>query len=214
VENFKHGNYASGVIGAVATAYQLYGLARLVQGVAQGGNGAGTYSQGQQLDFAAQQYGQQFRFPSIDYNPWHMLTADVLDFAGGLYGTASGIAKGIYEVGTGIATLDSAAIQQGLYDFGSALMPRLGSAGGLNYPGFSDTLSRFFGSDSQPNNASIWHDSAVSQRGFMSSSNQFGWITRAWTGPGIQPGLYGQAYRLLGTTGFGLGGTVQWGLGY
>ena len=41
------------------------------------------------------------------------------------------------------------------------------------------------------------------------ASKQFGWIDRAWLGRGTQPGVWGQAYRLYGTAGFGVLGGLQ-----
>jgi RHS repeat-associated protein len=216
-EGFRNGQYFVGAVGVVGAAFGVDGLYKDFKGVGMqpphGSNGAGQALRA----WRATSDGTQAGSVSIDNNPWHMLEGDVLDFVGGLYGTARGIAQGVYEIGAGIATLDSGQIEQGLYDFGSSFaVPRLDAHGGLNWPGTKDNYGLFLESGTQVENASIWHDRAVGSEpgGFFHSSNQFGWITRAWTGPGVQPGLYGQAYRLLGTLGFGAAGTVEWGLGY
>jgi hypothetical protein len=131
---------------------------------------------------------------------------------------------GTIEVLAGLFTFNPRMLGEGLWDFGTALvMPRLGSAGGLNHPGNSGTLPR---SGTKPDNASIWHDDFVGRNGYWNSAAQFGWIRRAWAGlgekdqqslglgRGVEPGPYGQAYRILGTIGFGVLGVVQWATGH
>jgi hypothetical protein len=108
--------------------------------------------------------------------------------------------------------LNGRMLGEGLTDLGATLsMPRLGSHGGLRHPGGSPVLPE---SGTKPNNASIWHDDFVGRSGYWNSSAQFGWIRRAWAGPGVEPGLYGQAYRILGTVGFGVAGALQWATGH
>jgi RHS repeat-associated protein len=200
-QSFSSGNYASGAVGAATAVYAAYGA---YEALAQGNTGA---NQGAGVG------GQTARAP-INNNPWAMLRGDVLDFMGGLYGTVRGIIRGVYELGAGVVTFDGGQFELGLYDLGSSLaMPRLDSHGGLNWPGTSDNSGLFPESNTQVENASIWHDAAVAESGFR-AANQFGWITRAWSGPGIQPGIYGQAYRVVGTAGFGIAGAAEWAVGY
>lgn len=91
-------------------------------------------------------------------------------------------------------------------------MPRAGSASGLGWPGpGSSGITPATGT--KLNNASIWHDAYTGRNGFGSAA-QFGWIQRAWAGPGTELGPYGQAYRVLGTVGFGLAGAVQAAAGF
>lgn len=137
-----------------------------------------------------------------------MIAGDALDLAGGGYGHIRGIGVGGYEIGKGILTFAFSTLGSGVRSVLSALvMPRLGSHGGLNWPGTGDNSGYFPETGTQVNEASIQHDGAVSvPGGFLRSANHFNWIVDAWAGPGIQPGLYGQAYRLIGTVGFGAAG--------
>jgi RHS repeat-associated protein len=141
-----------------------------------------------------------------------MLRGDVLDLGGGIYGTVSGIIKGVGEIGLGIAKLDSTMFKQGAGNLGAALvMPRLNNHGGLNWPGTVDNspASPFPSSGTKVENASIAHDIDVKRSGFLhSAAAEFRWIANSWSGSGTEPGPYGQAYRLLGTVGFGVAGSV------
>jgi len=112
----------------------------------------------------------------------------------------------------GVVGLDRATIDKGLYDFASVFtMPRLSSHGGLNWPGTADNSGIVPESGDQVNNASIWHDNQLAKpEAFLNPYNHFTWIYLSWFGPGIEPGLYGQAYRLLGTVGFGVIGGSLW----
>jgi len=176
--------------------------------LAQGANGG--ISQQEQLNLGAEQFGLRFSTPfqRAGGYAWNMLRGDVLDLVGGVYGTARGIGQGLYNIGAGLATLNPARIGQGFYDLVSPAVLRLGSHGGLNYPGTPDNSSPFPSTGTKPNNASIIHDLDVAQTGFSHSAPHFRWIANAWGGPGVEPGFYGQAYRLVGTAGFGAAGGV------
>ncbi|MDX2145882.1 MAG: RHS repeat-associated core domain-containing protein, partial [Planctomycetota bacterium] len=134
---------------------------------------------------------------------------EVADLAGGGMGHMYGMVKGIVGISKGVASLssggDGSQIFNGVFTvFASLVMPRLGSHGGLNWPGTSSNAGLVPGSTSTVNLASIAHDKAVDRAaGFLVASNHFGWIARSWAGPGVQPGLFGNAYRALGTVGFG-----------
>jgi RHS repeat-associated protein len=141
-----------------------------------------------------------------------MAVGELLDVYGGIFGTLNGIVTGFVETLAGVFTLNERMLGRGLGDLGGALsMPRLGSHGGLRHPGGPSRLPE---SGTKPNNASIWHDDFVGRFGYWNSAAQFGWIERAWTGPGVEPGPYGQAYRILGTVGFGIAGALQWATGH
>ena len=204
-QGVANGQYVAAGIGAVTLAFGLYGLASRFS---QGGNGG--LSQQEQLNLSAEQFGLRFSTPlqRAGGYVWNMLRGDVLDLAGGVYGTLRGIGQGLYNIGAGLATLDPTRIGQGVYDLVSPVVPRLGSHGGLNYPGTPDNSSPFPSTGTKPNNASIVHDLDVGQTGFLHSAPHFRWIANAWAGPGVEPGIYGQAYRLVGTAGFGTAGGV------
>jgi len=141
-----------------------------------------------------------------------MARGELLDVWGGISGTLNGIVTGLTRALSGLFTLNGRMLGEGLSDLGGALsMPRLGSHGGLRHPGSSPVLPE---SGTKPNNASIWHDDFVGRFGYWNSGAQFGWIQRAWAGPGVEPGPYGQAYRILGTVGFGIAGALQWATGH
>jgi hypothetical protein len=137
---------------------------------------------------------------------------DIFDIWGGVGGTLNGIVTGLVGIIGGLASGNWGRAAVGGLDLGAALiMPRLGSSGGLRHPGPGQNLMP--ASTSRVNLASGWHDDLVARAGYWNSSAQFGWIERAWAGPGIEPGLYGQAYRILGTIGFGIAGVLQWATG-
>ena len=87
----------------------------------------------------------------------------------------------------------------------SVIMLRSGPSSGLGHPGKHDPFTPHPGT--QPDYASDWHDGEENLT--TSASKQFGWIDRAWLGRGTQPGVWGQAYRLYGTAGFGVLGGLQ-----
>jgi hypothetical protein len=141
-----------------------------------------------------------------------MLRGDVLDLGGGIYGTISGIVEGLAEILAGAVRLNSEVFGQGLVDLSTALsMPRLNNSGGLNWPGNSSPV--FAESGTKVENASVRHDALLQQYGALVSYPYFYWIAQSWAGPGVEPGAYGQAYRTLGTIGFGVPGAVLWALG-
>jgi hypothetical protein len=110
----------------------------------------------------------------------------------------------------GAASRDAGMLGEGAYNLVSAIvMPRYDSHGGINWPGTSSNQGLIPGSAGMVNLSSSAHDRAVGQPGgFWQSSNHFNWIGSAWMGPGVQPGIYGNAYRALGTVGFGVAATV------
>jgi RHS repeat-associated protein len=138
--------------------------------------------------------------------------AELLDVAHGLGGTVEGLVRGLFGTLHGLATLNPDTLVAGLYGlFAASVMPRLGGSGGLNHPGpdANPTAS----SGSKVDNASIVHDVELGGRGPWVSQPYFGWIYNAYLGPGVEPGAYGQAYRALGTVGFGIPGTLLWSFG-
>ena len=135
------------------------------------------------------------------------------DIFGAVVGTPFGILKGLYGIGKGVVTGDLGTIGDGFKSLGSVAMPRAGSHSGLGWPGTPGNAGITPGTGTKLNNASIWHDKFTTTNGFGSNA-QFGWIQRAWAGPGVEPGIYGQAYRVLGTVGFGLIGGIQAAAGY
>jgi RHS repeat-associated protein len=140
-----------------------------------------------------------------------MIRSEFLDIAGGAAGTAVGLADGLVRLVDGLLTLGWENVAEGAWRTLKTLsMPRLGRDGGLGHGGPGSTIPA---SNSKVQRASNWHDREVDLYGFGSSATQFGWIRRAWRGDGVEPGPYGQAYRLLGTVGFGIAGGVQWALG-
>jgi hypothetical protein len=140
-----------------------------------------------------------------------LLKGEALEIAGGVVGTPYGILNGLYGIGKGIVTGNPGAIGRGFANLGAAVtMLRSGSASGLLHPGKGAALTPDTGT--KLNNASLWHDG---QRNLAASSAaQFGWIQRAWAGPGTELGPWGQVYRLYGTVGFGNIGVGQAALGY
>lgn len=143
-----------------------------------------------------------------------MLKADVIDAMGFVYGTIHGVVEGAIEIAEGVMALDAGVFGEGLYDAATAAFPRLGSHGGLNWPGTHDNSALFPASGSKANNASIAHDLAVGRSGFMNSAVHAAWISAAWTGPGVEPGIFGQAYRGVGTAAFGAASGILWAAGY
>ncbi len=134
------------------------------------------------------------------------------EVSGGIAGPLYGVGSGLVEIGKGIATLDLAGAGWGAFELVKALVqPRSGSHSGWGYPGDSGAILPETGT--KLDNASIWHDWYVRKHGYGSEA-QFGWIVRAWTGPGVELGPWGQAYRLLGTVGFGVAGAMQAAAGY
>ena len=149
----------------------------------------------------------------LDYI-WRMISGDFWDLGGGLFGTPYGLIRGVAETIGGAITGNTEVATQGLADIVGALsMPREGSAGGWRWPGTGSDAPHWPESNTKVNLASEWHDWWTGGRGFGSRA-QFGWIKRAWGGPGVEPGPYGQAYRILGTVGFGLVGSLQWLVGW
>jgi hypothetical protein len=121
---------------------------------------------------------------------------------------------GILRIGKGIVTGDLGMIGRGIRTLGSALLiPRAGSASGLGWPGTPGNTGITPATGTKLDNASIWHDTFTAVAG-LGSAAQFGWIERAWTGPGRELGLFGQAYRLVGTAAFGLAGATQAAAGF
>ncbi len=140
-----------------------------------------------------------------------LVEGEALEIAGGLVGTPEGILRGLYGIGRGLVTADLGALGGGFVNVGAAaIMIRSGSASGLLHPGKGAALTPDTGT--KLNNASLWHDG---QRNLATSSAaQFGWIQRAWFGPGTELGPWGQAYRIYGTVGFGIIGAGQAVLGH
>jgi hypothetical protein len=142
-----------------------------------------------------------------------MLVNDIKDFAGFVLGPILGILEGLFNIGAGIANFSLSRIGLGLFQIGAVGMPRLGADGGLAHP---TTLSVFqpliswLRSGSSLSRASQNHDIRMGDPnfGFLSSRAHFNWIRDAWANPGVQPGLFGQSYRALGTIGFGVAGSV------
>lgn len=137
-----------------------------------------------------------------------MFANDIADLVGGVIGHAYGAVVGFGGIAQGIAHGNFAQIGGGVSSLVSdVIIPRLGSHGGLDWPGTQSNVGLIPGSSSQPNLASIEHDVATGRPGGMwVGANHLGWVHDAWAGPGIQPGLYGNAYRIAGTVGFGLAG--------
>jgi hypothetical protein len=96
---------------------------------------------------------------------------------------------------------------------GAVIIPRLGSAGGYNWPGPSGDTGWVQSSGTQPNEGATYHDADVAKDGFWVSGPYFRFVGNIWGGPGVQPGLYGQAYRITGTVGFGAAGSLLWLIG-
>jgi hypothetical protein len=142
-----------------------------------------------------------------------MAKGEALEIFGAVVGTPYGVLRGLYGMGKGVVTGDLGTIGDGFKSLGSAAMPRAGSHSGLGWPGTPKNVGITPGTGTKLNNASIWHDNFTSANGFGSRA-QSGWIQRAWTGPGVELGIYGQAYRVLGTVGFGLAGGAQAVMGY
>jgi len=140
-----------------------------------------------------------------------MLRADALEVMGGLYGYARGTQEGLTEIGAGLATGDAKRVAVGVGHLLAMVVPRAGSHSGLDHPGAHTPA---FDSGTTNNNASIKHDLAAMGPGFWKASVHAQWIVDAWTGPGTQPGLYGQAYRVVGTVGFGIASAVLWAAGF
>jgi RHS repeat-associated protein len=142
------------------------------------------------------------------------LLGESLEIFGSVVGTLHGIGVGILRIGQGIVAGDLGMIGRGIRTLGSALvMPRAGSASGLGWPGTPGNTGITPTTGTKLNNASIWHDTYTGTVG-LGSAAQFGWIERAWTGPGFELGLFGQAYRLVGTAAFGLAGAAQAATGF
>jgi RHS repeat-associated protein len=144
-----------------------------------------------------------------------MYMNDVADAVGGVVGHMYGAVTGVAEIARGIGTLEPGHIGKGLFNlFATVAMPRLGSHGGLNWPGTANNNGLIAGSNSTVNLSSIDHDEATgAPGGMLVSANHLGWVAQTYAGDGIQPGLYGSAYRGLGTVGFGIFGGVLRGLG-
>ncbi|MCK6554081.1 hypothetical protein L6Q96_05785, partial [Candidatus Binatia bacterium] len=132
------------------------------------------------------------------------------DLGGLFYGTVSGITRGAVQLAWGMATLNPALVKFGSYDTGTVVVPRLSNAGGLNWPGRTGDTGPIQSSGTKPNEAAISHDIEVGRDGFLVSPPYFRFVANMWAGPGVEPGLYGQAYRLAGTVGFGVPGSLLW----
>lgn len=144
---------------------------------------------------------------------------DVAAMAYGTMATATGILGGLGTIpagiGIGLATGNFLPLGDSLLEVPQALtMPRYAGWGGLGHPGIhirGKDVSSFPTLDTRVDQASRWHDGV--QNIARSSGAQFEWIRQAWTGAGAEPGLYGQAYRVLGTIGFAAVGGAQYLLG-
>jgi hypothetical protein len=82
---------------------------------------------------------------------------------------------------------------------GHIAIPRYGSFGGAGYGVPTNaSLSLIMNSVDA---AAQWHDE---------KGKELGWVKRAWTNPsGLRPpGVFGEAYRILGTIGFGAAGVI------
>ncbi|MFQ5472141.1 MAG: hypothetical protein ACE5FA_04550, partial [Dehalococcoidia bacterium] len=91
---------------------------------------------------------------------------------------------------------------------------------GVAFPGLGGEGGLFYGSEgfpssgTQPDLASGVHDRAMTRPGgFTSSAGHLGWVRDSFTGPGRQPGPYGQVYRAAGAVAFGAAGAVLWAAG-
>ena len=205
VNSFENGQFVAGAFGAVMLAYSLYGMYQ------QADARVSARSQIKNL-----RHGEKFgmRFSGLPQEPTglaaldsylgEMIDGDILDGLGGVASIVRGTGEGILNVGTGLLTGNLGRVGSGLADLFSPVVPRLGSHGGLHHPGTRDNSSWLAGSGTKSNSASVHHDWDVGKHGFGASGPHANWIVNAWTGYGVEPGVYGQVYRIVGTAGFGL----------
>ena len=145
-----------------------------------------------------------------------ILVDDLRGFAGMVVGAPYQLGRGIYRLGAGILSGNSALLKAGLLDLIGAGLPKFGGSTGLGWPGTEDAAPIVpIVNNPLDAGASTWHDG----EDLFKSSSQFGWITRAWTGgDGVMNvsdivglGPYGQAVRIFGTASFGTIGSFQYG---
>jgi RHS repeat-associated protein len=146
-----------------------------------------------------------------------ILAGEAKTIWGTLFGVSYGIGKGLYDIGRGIIDTitkgDAHRIGTGVLDVAAAVTPRADSMTGWRWPGTPLNQGITPAAGTRLEGASSWHDGEWGNRHYGSAS-QFGWIERAWTGPGALPGPYGLAVTLVGTAGFGLAGSIQAAAGY
>jgi len=86
--------------------------------------------------------------------------------------------------------------------------PGLGGSGGLFWGG-----EGFPSSGTRPDVSSKAHDLAMAGGNWLNSSAHFDWVRNSFSGPGREPGPYGQVYRVVGTVAFGAVGGALWTVG-
>ena len=141
----------------------------------------------------------------------NMLVNDLKDAAGLVIGPIIGILDGLHNIAMGIVNMKPLRIALGIGQIAAVAMPRLGGEGGLLYPSPNPvfaSIQNWLSNDSQLGVANRNHDAKMPGGGYFSSAAHFGWIVDAFSNPGNQPGPAGQAYRILGTVGFGVAGAV------
>jgi len=130
-----------------------------------------------------------------------------VEIAGAIAKPFHNLFRGLGNLITGIFTGNWRQAVSGLFEMTIGVaFPGLGGKGGLLWGD-----EGFPSSGTKPDIASGGHDLAMSRPGgWKSSSNHFAWIRDSFTGPGREPGPYGQVYRVVGAVGFGIAGTVLW----
>jgi RHS repeat-associated protein len=204
IQNFKQGNYASGVVGAVAVAFELYGYAQVAY---EGYYGSGLSPQ-QQLEINKSEFGQNFSTPfqrglwsSVTY-AGKILAVDV--YAAVVGNTVGKLAAFLYDFGQ----LGEAATQGNILGVGRGL---LDIAIDLPFPNYGWYNGRHWGT-TQFGNSGV--PTPLNGQGYAGLRHDvlprhLGWVRNSWGFYGLPAGPIGQAYKIIGTGPFAIGGALQ-----